>query len=144
MPSPAQSPALDVSASVPPANEESAPAGQQGVLPTPATPANEHVAEEPPVLSRVNPRQGPTSGGIEIDLIVSNLSPTMKLFARFGSNITATVSGLILLGLMKQGHCADVSLLGPYRTRGTFLSSPCRSPVRSGQRHTMSSAIHKC
>jgi len=139
MPSPAQSPALDVSASVPPANEESAPAGQQSALPTSATPANEHVAEEPPVLSRVNPRQGPTSGGIEIDLIVSNLSPTMRLFARFGSNITATVSGLILLG-----HCADVSFLGPYCTRGTFLSSPCRSPVRSGQRHTMSSAIYKC
>jgi len=101
-PSPAQNPALDVSASVPPTNEESALAGQQGALPTSATPANEHVAEEPPVLFHVNPGQGPTSGGIEIVLIVGNLSPTMKLFARFGSNIAATVCRLILLELVNR------------------------------------------
>jgi hypothetical protein len=78
---------------------ESEPAGQQGPPQTSATPDNEHVAEEGPVLSRVNPRRGPTSGGDEIDLIVSNLPPTMKLFARFGCNITVTVSKSILSGL---------------------------------------------
>jgi hypothetical protein len=135
-PSTARGPAVDVSVSVPPASQESEPAGQQGPL---QAPANEHVAEACPVLSRVNPRRGPTSGGDEIDLIVSNLPPTMKLFARFGPNITATVSGLILLGLVEQSHCADISLLGPYCTRGTLLSSPSRNPSRTGQRHTVSS-----
>ena len=100
--SPAQSPTMDVSAPVPPANKESEPAGQQGSLQTSAAPVNEHVAEADPELSRVNPRRGPTSGGDEIDLIVSNLPPTMKLYARFGCNITPTVSGLIHLWLVKQ------------------------------------------
>ena len=63
---------------------------------TSAAPINERVAETGPVLSRVNPRRGPTSGGDEIDLIVSDLPPTMKLYARFGCNIAATVSGVIL------------------------------------------------
>jgi hypothetical protein len=143
-PSTARGPAVDVPASVPSANQESEPTGQQGPLQTSATPANVHVAEACPVLSRVNPRRGPTSGGDEIDLIVSNLPPTMKLFARFGSNITATVSGLLLLGLVEQSHCADISLLGPYCTRGTLLSSPSRNPSRTGQRHTVSSTLHKC
>ena len=53
-----------------------------------------------PVLSRVNPRRGSTRGGDEIVLIVSNLPPTMRLYARFGSNFTRTVSGMILLWLV--------------------------------------------
>ena len=97
-----QSPAVGVSASVPPANMESEPARQQSPLQTSAAPDNEHVAEADPVLSRVNPRRGPMSGGDEIDLIVSNLPPTMKLFARFGCNIAATVSVMILLRLVRQ------------------------------------------
>ena len=86
---------VDVSASIPPAYDVSEPASQQG-LQTPSAPVNERVAETGPVLSRVNPRRGPTSGGDEIDLIVSNLPPTMKLYARFGCNIAATVSGMVL------------------------------------------------
>ena len=93
LPSPAQSPTVDVSASVPPANNESEPAGQRGSLQSSVGPVNEHVAEADPELSRVNPGRGPTSGGDEIVLIVSNLPPTVKLYARFGCNITPTVSG---------------------------------------------------
>ena len=99
--SPAQSPAPDVSAPIPPFNRESEPASQQGLLQATAAPVNGGVAEAVPVLSRVNPRRGPTSGGDEIDLIVSDLPPTMKLFARFGCNIAPTVSVMILLGLVK-------------------------------------------
>ena len=55
-------------------------------------PINEHVNEELPILRRVNPRRGPTSGGDEVDLIVSNLPPTIELCARFGSKIVSTVS----------------------------------------------------
>ena len=69
---------------------------QQGHLRTLAAPVNEHVAEEGPVLARVVPRRGPVSGGEEIALIVSNLPPTIKLYARFDCNIALTVSGIIL------------------------------------------------
>ena len=100
--SPAQSPTADVSAPIPPANGESELASQQGLLQATAAPVNGGVAEAIPVLSRVNPRRGPTSGGDEIDLIVSDLPPTMKLFARFGCNIAPTVSGIILFGVEKQ------------------------------------------
>ena len=89
----AQSSFVDVSTS---ANEE---AGQQGPSQTSAVPANEDVAEEGPVLSRINPRRGPTSGGDEINLIVTNLPPSITLWARFGSNIAPTVSGMTLSGL---------------------------------------------
>ena len=81
---------------------ESEPALRQGPLQTSAAPVNEHVAEAGPELSRVYPRRGPTSGGDEIGLVVSNLPPTVKLYARFGCNITPTVSGLIHLWLVKQ------------------------------------------
>ena len=101
-PSSAQGPTVDVSASVPPASNASELVGQQGSLQSSAVPVNEHVAEADPELSRVNPRRGPTSGGDEIVLIISNLPPTVKLYARFGCNITPTVSGLIHLWLVKQ------------------------------------------
>ena len=99
LPSPAQSPTIDVSTSVPPANRvsELVGQGQQGSLQTSAGPVNEHVAEADPELSHVNPRRGSTSGGDEIVLIVSNLPPTVKLYGHFGCNITLTVSGLINL-----------------------------------------------
>jgi hypothetical protein len=74
--------------------------GQQDPLQTSTAPVNEQVAEEGPVLSLVNPRRGPTSGGDDIVLIVSNLPPMIKLYARFGCNIAVTVSGIILLGLV--------------------------------------------
>ena len=96
LPSSVDSPIVNTLAPISPANEESEPAGQQGLLRTSAAPVDERVAEAGPVLSRVNPRRGPTSGGDEIDLIVSNLPPTMKLYARFGCNIAATVSGMTL------------------------------------------------
>jgi len=96
LPSSARSAIVNVPASVPATNEESEPAGPQGLLQTSVTPIDEHVAEASPVLSRVNPMRGPTSGGDEIILIVSNLPPTMSLYARFGCNITPTVSGMIL------------------------------------------------
>ena len=77
-----------------PVDEVSEPADQHSALQTSAVPINEHEDEDLPVLSRVNPRRGPTSGGDEIDLIVSNLPPNITLYARFGSNITPTVSGM--------------------------------------------------
>ena len=94
----AQNPTADGSASIPPANEVSELVDQQGHLRTFAAPVNEHVAEGP-VLSRVVPRRGPVSGGEEIVLIVSNLPPTIKLYARFDCNIALTVGGIILSGL---------------------------------------------
>jgi hypothetical protein len=45
-----------------------------------------------PVLSFVNPFRGPTSGGDQIVLLVSNLPPTINLYARFGPHITSTAS----------------------------------------------------
>ena len=96
LPSSVDSPTINVLAPISQNNEESEPAGQQGLLRTSASPVDEQVAEAAPVLSRVNPRRGPTSGGDEIDLIVSNLPPTMILYARFGCNIAPTVSEMIL------------------------------------------------
>ena len=90
-----QSPAVGV-------YKESEPARQQSPLQTPAAPVNERVAEAGPELSCVYPRRGPTSGGGEIGLLVSNLPPTVKLYARFGCNITHAVSGPIYLWLVKQ------------------------------------------
>ena len=55
----------------------------------PPVPVNE---QELPVLLRVNPRRGPTSGGDEVVLIVSNLPQSIELYARFGSKIVSTVS----------------------------------------------------
>ena len=89
-----------------PAGEESEPTDEHGVLQTSALPINEHVHDDLPVLSRVNPRRGPTSGGDEIDLVVSNLAPNIKLYARFGSNIAATVSAMTDSGFMEYDHCA--------------------------------------
>jgi len=66
------------------------------LLQTAALLIDEDVDEEVPVLSLVNPRRGPTSGGDQIVLIVSNLPPTIKLYARFGSNIVPTVSVMIV------------------------------------------------
>jgi hypothetical protein len=45
-----------------------------------------------PVLSLVSPSRGSTSGGDQILLIVSNLPPTLNLYARFGPHITPTAS----------------------------------------------------
>ena len=142
--SPEQSATIDVSASTPLADRQSEPASQQSPLQAAAAPVDERVAEAGPVLSLVNPRRGPTSGGDEILLIVSNLPPMVKLYARFGCNIAAAVSGMIHLGLVNKIYCANGSLLGSYFTRGTFLSSPPRSPSWSGQCHTMSSTFYKC
>jgi hypothetical protein len=97
-----QSPNVDVPTSIPSSNEESEPTGQDALSQPSAAPVNEDVAEEGPVLSRVNPRRGPTSGGDEIDLIISNLPPTIKLYARFGCNITPTVSRMVLLVLVEE------------------------------------------
>ena len=140
----AQSHAIVVSAPIPPADEESEPADQRSGLQTSAFQINEHVNEDLPVLSRVNPRRGPTSGGDEIVLVVSNLPPIIKLFARFGCNLVPTVSGMTALGYIECDHCAEVSLLGPYCTGAAFLSSPCRSVSWSGQCHTMSGTFRRC
>ncbi len=140
----AQNPTFNGPASIPPANEVSEPVDRQGHLGTRPAPVDEHVAEEGPVLSRVVPRRGPVSGGEEIALIVSNLPPTIKLYARFGCNIALTVSGIILSRLEEYICCADVSLLGSSCARGTFLSSPPCSASWSGQRHIMSSTFYRC
>ena len=94
----ARSSFVDLSTS---ANENFEVGGQQGPLQTSAVPVDEDVAEEGPVLSRINPRRGLTSGGDEIDLIVTNLPPSITLYARFGSNITPTVSEMTLSGLVE-------------------------------------------
>jgi len=44
------------------------------------------------VLRDTNPRIGPVSGGIEIRLAVDDLPTTFTLYARFGTQVTATVS----------------------------------------------------
>ena len=69
---------------------------QTSAFRAPPVPVHEHRNEDLPVLRRVNPRRGPTSGGDEVDLIVSNLPPMIQLYARFGSNIASTVSSIIL------------------------------------------------
>ena len=135
---------MDISAPILPVDEESEPGDQHGALQTSAVPINEQVDEELPELSRVNPRRGPTSGGDEIDLIVSNLPPNIKLYARFGPNIAPTVGRMTDLEFIGCDHCADVSLLGSYCTGGALLSSPCSGASRSGQCHTMSSTIRRC
>ena len=89
-----------------PADEESELTDEHGALQTSTPPINEHLHEDLPVLSRVNPRRGPTSGGDEIDLIVSNLPQNIKLYARFGSNIAPTVSGIADSEIMECDHCA--------------------------------------
>ena len=137
----AQSHAMGASAPILPADEEFEPADRHGALQTSAVPINEHVDEDLPFLSRVNPRRGPTSGGDEIDLIVSNLPSTIKLFARFGCNIVPTVSRMTDFELMECNRCAEVALLGSYRPGSAFLSPPRRSVSRSGQCHPMSSTF---
>ena len=96
----AQNPCAGVSTPITSDNEESEVAGQQGPLQASAAPVDD-VAVDVPVLSRVNPRRGLTSGGDEIDLIVTNLPPSVTLYARFGCNITPTVSGMTLSGLVE-------------------------------------------
>jgi len=88
----AQGPLIGVFAPVLSATEDSEPAGQPSALQTAAIPIDEDVDEEVPVLYLVNPSRGSTSGGDEIVLIVRNLPTTITLYARFGSNITPTVS----------------------------------------------------
>ena len=95
---------MDVSAL--PADEVSEPADQHGALQTSGVPINEHVDEDLPVLSRINQRRGPTSGGDKLLLTVSNLPPNIKLYARFGSNIAPTVSGMTDSELMEYDRCA--------------------------------------
>ena len=97
-----QSPDVGVSASVLRANMESEDAGQQSPSQTFAAPVSKRVAEAGPELSCIYPKRGSTSGGDEIGLVVTNLPPTVKLYARFGCNITPTVSALIHLWLVKQ------------------------------------------
>ena len=87
------------------ADEVSEPADQHGALQTSAVPINEHVDEDLPVLSRINQRRGPTSGGDKILLTVSNLPPNINVYARFGSNIAPTVSGMTDSELMEYDHC---------------------------------------
>ena len=46
------------------------------------------------ILRATNPRMGPVSGGIEIWLSVDDLPTTFTLYARFGTQVTATVSSI--------------------------------------------------
>ena len=85
---------LITSSQSPPEIPVSTPRADEGSAPP--VPVHEHVNEELPVLRRVNPRRGPTSGGDEVDLIVSNLPQTIELYARFGSKIVSTVSYITL------------------------------------------------
>jgi len=91
-----QGPLIGVCAPIPSANEDYEPVGQPSASQTAAIPIDEDVDEAVPVLSRVNPSRGSTSGGDEILLIVSNLPTTTRLYARFGSNIAPTVSVVIV------------------------------------------------
>lgn len=108
----------DLSAEIPRSDEEPEPAGQA-------------LDEELPVLSHVNPKRGPTSGGNEIYLVVTNLSPTAVLHARFGPNIAATVGGLIGPGPLESDEYADNSFSVSCCARRAFLPSSCSGPTRS-------------
>jgi len=48
------------------------------------------------VLCSVNPRKGPVSGGTEVWLAVDDLPTTFTLYARFGTQVAATVSPIFL------------------------------------------------
>jgi hypothetical protein len=140
--SPAQNPLIEASTPIHRVNEAFELAGQQGPLQAPAIPIHEHGDEELSVLSRVNPRRGPTNGGDEINLIVSDLPPTIKLFARFGLNIVPTVSSMTISEPLNRNDHAEELLSGSYCTGSAFLLSPSSSPSWSGQRHVMSSHFH--
>jgi len=67
-------------------------------LDPPLLPVHGHQSAAQPVESRnsvlrsTNPRKGPVSGGTEIMLGVDGLPTTFTLYARFGSQVAATVS----------------------------------------------------
>ena len=67
-------------------------------LDPPLLPVHGHQSAAQPVESRnsilrsTNPRKGPVSGGTEIMLGVDDLPTTFTLYARFGSQVSATVS----------------------------------------------------
>ena len=102
----AQIPSSDTHAPIPIIHKVSAPRRQQSTLPAPTAANHESIDEELPVLSHVNPRRGSTSGGDEIYLVVRNLPPTAVLYARFGSNIAATVSRLLTPDLIEPNERA--------------------------------------
>ena len=127
--------------SSPQSNEVPEPRTIGTPLQAPATPNYESVVEGLVVLGHVIPRQGSTSGGEEICLIVKNLPPTVELYARFGYNIVATVSCLMISSLIEPNKCTDNSSLVSYCTRCTHLPSPSSALPRPRRRHIASDAF---
>ena len=99
LPTSASTALSDLSAQITRSNEEPEPAWQALNC--------KSVDGELTVLTHVNPKQGPTSGGNEVYLLVRNLPPTAILYARFGPFIVATVGGLI--GSGPSSECTDNS-----------------------------------
>ena len=99
---PARSPSARPFAPAPRTNEESEPEREGSRLPASSARNDKCVYLKHPVLSHMNPRRGSTNGGEEIYLIVRNLPPTTKPYARFGANITPTVRSLIPQNAMNE------------------------------------------
>ena len=99
---PAQSPSARPLAPAPRTNKESEPEREGSGLPAFTARNDKCIHLKHPLLSHMNPRRGSTNGGEEIYLIVRNLPPAIVLYARFGSNITPTVSSLIPQNTMNE------------------------------------------
>jgi hypothetical protein len=91
----AQSPSIQPFAPVPRTHEEPELEWEGSRLPVAVAQNDQNIHSNHPVLSHLNPRRGSTKGGQEIYLIVRNLPPAVILYARFGPNITPTVSSLV-------------------------------------------------
>ena len=123
-----------------PAQPSCTPAQRSPPNPFPEVPWTTDESELP-LLFDVNPKQGSTTGGDEIYLIVKNLPSNGVLYARFGDNVAPTVSSLIGSDPAERDDCTDGPSLVSHCGRGTFLLSPCGRSSRSCQCHTMPSAF---
>lgn len=72
-------------------------------------PAARIIPEISPILTHINPKRGPKSGGDDVCLIVENLPPAAVVYARFGGNIAPTVSNLVDPDLAECKECTENS-----------------------------------
>jgi len=92
---PAQSLLARPAAPISRSNEEPEPEWEGSGLSVSTARGNKRILANPPVLSHMNPKRGPTKGGEEIYLIVRNVPLTAVLYARFGGIVVSTVSCLL-------------------------------------------------
>ena len=79
----------------------------QSSLPNPFPKISWTDESELPLLFHVSPKQGSTTGGDEICLVVKHLPSNVVLYARFGDNIAPTVSSLIGPDPAERNDCTD-------------------------------------